>query len=344
MIPLQVITLYFEEFVLENDAGCNSDVFMLQDGPEPLTCDPYYCLTACTELRRGYTWSSTTNAVVLDFTSDEAATAMGFRIVYVVSDPVLNEEEEELNIVLTIEPNIIDTDEGTTTHGDSREQAESESTPTHGRPREPTAAETTDTGIHTTPPMLSTTRRSVVDTITTEHTNSAAVTPEQPDSNGEVNSNMESSTSEDGLADSDVTLSAESSMPDMRTVSRLLTTTTALNSESGTSISSTFATDGVSEAALTETRDSTTTTLYSTGTTPASTPIPHTGTPGLGFEEVDQGVCGYRYVPLIFGGEDVLAHSWPWQGLMRGTEDGSVTICGASLVDHHWAITAAHCV
>jgi secreted trypsin-like serine protease len=43
----------------------------------------------------------------------------------------------------------------------------------------------------------------------------------------------------------------------------------------------------------------------------------------------------------ILFGNDAVNGEWPWQALLF---IGSSSICGATLIDAHWAVTAAHCV
>lgn len=54
--------------------------------------------------------------------------------------------------------------------------------------------------------------------------------------------------------------------------------------------------------------------------------------------------CGRKYAGIstqIVGGEPAEEYAWPWQVAML--ENGE-HICGASLIDPWWIITAAHCV
>ncbi|KAG7334875.1 hypothetical protein KOW79_001471 [Hemibagrus wyckioides] len=52
-------------------------------------------------------------------------------------------------------------------------------------------------------------------------------------------------------------------------------------------------------------------------------------------------VCGQA--PLnnkIVGGEDAALGSWPWQVIVRS----SISLCGGSLINQNWVLTAAHCL
>jgi len=43
----------------------------------------------------------------------------------------------------------------------------------------------------------------------------------------------------------------------------------------------------------------------------------------------------------ILFGNDAVNGEWPWQALLFW---GPFSVCGATLIDAHWAVTAAHCV
>ena len=63
------------------------------------------------------------------------------------------------------------------------------------------------------------------------------------------------------------------------------------------------------------------------------------------------GPCGVKRVhvswsPQIVGGVAAKPGEWPWQAQLKYSDDGgnSYHICGASILDHYWIVTAAHCV
>uniref|UniRef100_A0A7M5X9U8 Uncharacterized protein n=2 Tax=Clytia hemisphaerica TaxID=252671 RepID=A0A7M5X9U8_9CNID len=71
-----------------------------------------------------------------------------------------------------------------------------------------------------------------------------------------------------------------------------------------------------------------------------STPAPPTSAPGT---YPPQGSCGRPQVAMsrVVGGQNAKAHSWPWQiGLHR---NGGF-MCGGSIINSRWVVTAAHCV
>ena len=52
--------------------------------------------------------------------------------------------------------------------------------------------------------------------------------------------------------------------------------------------------------------------------------------------------CGKRpFTSRVVNGEDAQPHSWPWQISLRVN---GRHICGGSLIDGDWVVTAAHCV
>ena len=47
----------------------------------------------------------------------------------------------------------------------------------------------------------------------------------------------------------------------------------------------------------------------------------------------------------MVGGENAPRHSWPWQVSLRVTINGQLShICGGSLINDSWVVTASHCV
>ena len=56
--------------------------------------------------------------------------------------------------------------------------------------------------------------------------------------------------------------------------------------------------------------------------------------------------CGQRhFTSRVVGGENAPKHSWPWQVSLRIFHQGKLEhICGGSLIDSEWVVTASHCV
>ncbi|NWI07918.1 CTRC protein, partial [Tichodroma muraria] len=60
--------------------------------------------------------------------------------------------------------------------------------------------------------------------------------------------------------------------------------------------------------------------------------------------------CGQPAVPpqlssRVVGGEDAVAHSWPWQISLQYSRSGSWHhTCGGTLIAPQWVLTAAHCI
>jgi len=57
--------------------------------------------------------------------------------------------------------------------------------------------------------------------------------------------------------------------------------------------------------------------------------------------------CGVRPMAnRIIGGVEVTPHSWPWQCSVqfRSGSRRPFHICGCSIIDRRWVVTAAHCL
>ncbi|XP_040389933.1 chymotrypsin-C-like, partial [Cygnus olor] len=60
--------------------------------------------------------------------------------------------------------------------------------------------------------------------------------------------------------------------------------------------------------------------------------------------------CGQPAVPpqlgtRVVGGEDAVAHSWPWQISLQYSRNGGWShTCGGTLIAPSWVLTAAHCI
>jgi len=56
--------------------------------------------------------------------------------------------------------------------------------------------------------------------------------------------------------------------------------------------------------------------------------------------------CGkQKYESRIVGGVEAIPHSWPWQCSLQMSGDYiNIPMCGCSIVNHQWVITAAHCM
>uniref|UniRef100_A0A8C6YPK4 Transmembrane serine protease 13 n=1 Tax=Nothoprocta perdicaria TaxID=30464 RepID=A0A8C6YPK4_NOTPE len=50
--------------------------------------------------------------------------------------------------------------------------------------------------------------------------------------------------------------------------------------------------------------------------------------------------CGQRISGRIIGGKETSASKWPWQ---VSVQYGPIHICGGTIIDAQWVLTAAHC-
>ena len=67
-------------------------------------------------------------------------------------------------------------------------------------------------------------------------------------------------------------------------------------------------------------------------------------------KSVNEEECGLTPIPPnsnpggIVGGREAKPHSWPWMVSVQGGYGGHMThICGGSLINKQWVLTAAHC-
>ena len=87
----QNIHLLFDDVTIEVGDNCSSDVIMIQDAPLPLNCIEIPCYWFC-DSPSDNLWMSTSNTVVISFTTDSQVTERGFMIRYqfsadIVTDP-----------------------------------------------------------------------------------------------------------------------------------------------------------------------------------------------------------------------------------------------------------------
>ena len=62
------------------------------------------------------------------------------------------------------------------------------------------------------------------------------------------------------------------------------------------------------------------------------------------FDAVDRsGQCGYRPGKKIVGGTEATKGSWPWQAQLLTRSNSQYYLCGGTLVDNNWVVTAANC-
>lgn len=69
---------------------------------------------------------------------------------------------------------------------------------------------------------------------------------------------------------------------------------------------------------------------------PSMLPFPRAFLPAL----LSPPACGQRISGRIIGGKETSVNKWPWQ---VSVQYGPIHICGGTIIDAQWVLTAAHC-